>query len=94
MQLLTNEGLPLAEAGVLDAADGTLLLDVTMPGRLLRYYFGEQRRQVVLTEGGVRIRGCLATRWRASHREWRLEAAVRVELRPAGVQQARALVAA
>ncbi len=88
MQILTDQRLLLAEASVLDSADGALLLDVATQGRLLTYYFGAQHRQVVLTDDGVEIRGRLTTRWRDSSREWLVEAAERLDAIPVENQDA------
>ncbi len=73
MQLLTTEGLLLAEAALADTAGGAILLDVTRPGRLLAFYFGEQHRHVILRDEGVETCGRLPTRWLDSTRQWLVE---------------------
>jgi hypothetical protein len=93
-----GEALALA-CSTVDAGGQAVVLDrvTSGKGRLLRYYFGEGNRAVVLEMGDFRLRGMLRTAWQGGERRWRVQlervgptvpaaaAQIRAEANPAAV---------
>jgi len=76
--VLSCDGEPLAEASRLpaEASAGAVLLARASP-RLVQFYFGRGRRQIVVQDGDARWRGWITgTRRHPQGRLWYLQPAV------------------
>jgi hypothetical protein len=73
--LLDADGATLAHVGAVIPSGGGLveLPEVAEPDRLLRFYFGNGGRQLLLALEDAVVEGRLATRWETTGRHWWLE---------------------